>query len=200
LVLVAVLWKREASFTVQSHSWQRDVDVESFGPVKESAWCDELPVGAKGVKRYRATRSYQQVQVGEDCQTRKVDNGDGTFREKRECKPKYDKKPVEDDKCDFTLDKWSRSRTLTAKGAALSPEPNWPEIQLTRGGCAAIGCEREGPRRETYTVVFENAADADTGECNFDQAKWKGFEPGSSFNAEVGVIGSWLDCDTLTGK
>lgn len=200
LGLVVALWKREASFTVQAHSWQRDIDVEVFGPVKESAWCEELPSGAKNVRKYTAVRSYEKVQVGEDCRTRKVDNGDGTFREKRECTPKYDKKPVHGEKCDFTLDKWSRQRTLTSKGAALAPDPSWPTVTLTRSGCAAVGCEREGPRRERYVVVFKNSEDGDTGECDLDEARWKSYQPGARFSAKVGVVGSWLDCDSLKAK
>jgi hypothetical protein len=200
LGLVAMLWKRDASFTVASHSWQREIDVERFGPVKDSSWCDELPAGANNVNRYRAVRSHENVQVGEDCSTRKVDNGDGTFKEKRECKPRYEKKPVEDDKCDFTVDKWSRSQTLTSKGAALTPEPTWPAVTLTRAGCASVGCEREGPRRESYTVVFKNDEDGETGECKFDQAKWQSYAPGKRFSAKVGVVGSWLDCDSLTNR
>lgn len=200
LGLTALLWKRDASFAVQSHSWQRQIDIESFGPVKESAWCNELPSGAKGVNRYRAVRSHKDVQVGEDCQTRKVDNGDGTFREKQECKPRYKKEPVEDDKCDFTVDKWSKARTLNAQGSAVTPEPSWPDVKLTRAGCTTLGCEREGPRRETYTIVFKNTEDGETGDCSFDQPKWQSFKPDAQFKAKVGVIGGWLDCDTLSGK
>lgn len=200
LVLVAIFWKREASFTVASHSWQREIDIERFGPVKESAWCDEMPRGAQGVKRYRAVRRHENVEVGQDCSTRKVDNGDGTFREAEECKPRYEKKPVEDDKCDFTVEKWSRAQTLETKGGALSSEPHWPVVSLTRPGCTAVGCDREGARRETYTVVFENDADGDSGECTFDQATWQGYAPGTRIKAEVGVVGSWLDCDSLTTR
>lgn len=200
LGLVAAFWKRDAAFTVQGHSWEREIDVEVFGPVKGSAWCNELPNAAKNVRKYSAVRDYEQVQVGENCQTRKVDNGDGTFGERQECTPKYEKKPINDDKCDFTVDKWSRGRTLTAKGAAPTPDPNWPAVTLSRPGCSTLGCEREGPRREKYVVVFKNVADGETGECDFDEAKWKSYQQGANFNAEVGVIGSWLDCDTLAGK
>lgn len=197
--LVALLWKKDATFTVAGHSWQREIDVERFGPVKESAWCAELPSGAQGVRRYRAVRSHENVQVGEDCSTRKVDNGDGTFSEKEECQPRYEKKPVEDDKCDFTVDKWSRAETLTAKGSALAPEPHWPELKLRRPGCSVVGCDREGPRRETYEVVFENAEDGETGECELDQSRWQALSPGARLSAKVGVVGSWLDCDSLAG-
>jgi hypothetical protein len=196
--LILAFWKREATFTVENQHWQREIDVERFGPVKQSAWCNEVPNDASGVRRYRAVRSYEQVQVGEDCQMRKVDRGDGTFSEQQECKPRYEKKPVEDDKCDFTVDRWSVGRTLTAKGAAVTPEPNWPPVTLTKPGCAGLGCEREGARRETYTVVFKNAEDGESGDCTFDQLKWQSFAPGTSLKGQVGVIGGWLDCGSLT--
>lgn len=200
LVLVAVFWKKDASFTVAEQSWQREIDVERFGPVNDSAWCDELPSGAKLQRRYQATRSTEKVKVGEDCQTRKVDQGDGTFKEKRECTPKYESKPVKADKCDYAIDRWSTTRTLKAQGNGTAPEPAWPPLDLKKVGCASLGCEREGSKRETYKVVFKNTADGDTGECNFAQSQWRAYPPGGTFNAKVGVVGSWLDCDSLAAR
>ena len=188
------LWKKSGAFTVASDEWKRTVTVETFGPMNDSAWCDSMPTGATSVRRHREERSKKQVADGEDCNTRKVDNGDGTFHEKRECTPKFKDEPVYDDKCDYTVDRWHTERIDTAQGTSTA-NVNWPASSLTRPG-TCVGCEREGARNETYTVVLQDAK-AVSYRCDFAQAKWAAFAVGSQWKGEIRRLVGTLDCDSL---
>ena len=193
--LVAVFWKKEAAMSVAGHSWKREIKVEHFGPVSESEWCDRMPSGASSVSRHKEVRSHNKVADGQDCKTRKVDNGNGTFTEKQECTTKYKEEPVYDDKCDFKIDKWSTARTEAATGAAVTDEPRWPEVKLGKAG-SCIGCEREGEHTEKYTVVFRDQAKEEY-RCDFPQAKWATFKAASKWKGDVRRMTSTLDCDSL---
>ena len=111
LLIIAVLvagfvWKKKAGFEVAGHSWKRQIAIERFGPVPDSAWCDSMPFGARGVTRTREVRSQNRVPNGEDCHMRKVDQGNGTFTEREECSPKYRDEPVYDERCHYLVDRW----------------------------------------------------------------------------------------------
>ncbi len=195
-VLVTIFWKKEQTLEVSEQTWQREIDVEVFGPVKESTWCDSLPQGVKELRRYTAVRSHEKVADGEDCTVRKIDQGDGTMREEKTCKPRFKEKPVEDQKCDYQIDKWSVRDTQRSLGTGTSPEPAWPELKLG-SACNRVGCLREGKRRESYAVQFRGANGDGTKECQVDERKWRGFAVGQKYAARVGVISSALDCGSL---
>lgn len=197
LVLLMVFWKRNATLRVAGHQWQREIVIERFGPVKESAWCDQLPAGVHAVSRHREQRSTKKVQDGQTCHTEKVDRGNGTYVEKKICKPKYKKTPVYDDKCDYMVNRWSSARTLKAAGDGVSPAPHWPEVSLARTG-QCVGCEREGKRSEKYIVRFAMPGKKGTAECTFDNAaKWSAFKDGSRWKGNVSVVSGALSCDSL---
>jgi hypothetical protein len=196
VVLVLLLWKREVQLTLDAMSWKRTIDVERFEGVSDSEWCDRMPSQAYGVSRRREVREHKKVPDGEECTTRRVDNKDGTFKEKQECTPKYREEPVYADKCHFTIDKWHTVRTEESSGRAKSPAPSWPSPSLARTG-QCKGCEREGPRKATYTLHLVDTAGSKTHECDVDEAKWNAAEPGSKWIAEVGVVTSSLDCDSI---
>jgi hypothetical protein len=189
-----LFWKKEAAFSVVRDEWSRAVVVETLGPVNDTAWCGQLPAGASDVRRHREQRSTKQVPNGEDCTAHKVDNGDGTFHEKQECTPKYKDEPVLDDKCDFRVDRWHTARTAKAQGTDTS-NVRWPDELLTRPG-TCLGCEREGARSETYTVVFQDA-EAGSFRCDFAQQKWSTFVVGSKWNGAIRRLVGTLDCDSL---
>ncbi len=140
------------------------------------------------MSRSRAVRSHERVQKGETCRTKKVDQGDGTFRESRVCEPDYQDKPIYSDECRYSIDKWSSARTATKAGASLAPAFDWPEPGLARTG-QCVGCEREAlRRRETYTVKLVDSESKDSSTYDFDQAKWQTFSVGSRWQGEVGVL------------
>ncbi|HEU4539263.1 MAG TPA: hypothetical protein VFS00_34315 [Polyangiaceae bacterium] len=196
-VLVFVFWKKDSSFEVVSRAWERTVAVERLGPVSESAWCKEMPPDAQGVRRTREQRSTNKVPNGEDCATRKVDNGDGTFREKRECKPRYKEEPVYDERCSYTVNRWAVARTERSAGGE-APAPAWPEVRLGRAG-ECVGCERAGARKETYTVKLAGEG-GKVDECTFDAARWSAMRPKSRWKGEVRALTGGLVCDSLAPR
>lgn len=202
LVVAAALvlcgWRKKAGFEVVAQTWTYSVDVERFDAVSDSGWCSDMPSGATDVTKTRAQRSTKKVEDGQDCKTRKVDQGDGTYKEKKECSPKYKDEPVMDDKCSYKLNKWKVVRTEKASGNA-STAPHWPDAKLARTG-ECIGCEREGKRTETYSVSLKDAGGGASKDCDVDKTKWTSMKPGTRWNAEVRVMGGGVVCDSLSAQ
>jgi len=194
--LAAVLWKKPTAVEVSGHSWERAIDIEEYRAVSDSDWCDSKPSGAYSVNSERKVRSHNKVEDGEDCVTRRVDKGDGTFTEKRECTPRYREEPVYDDWCSYKVDRWTVDRTAEASGASLTDTPAWPSVKLSKTGTCK-GCEREGARRETYTVHFASTTDGKTHECEFGQSAWATYAVGSRWQSKAGVLTGKLDCGAL---
>lgn len=197
LIVVAFTWKREAAFVVTGHSWVRSIDVQRYGPVRKSDWCDAMPFGARELSRHREQRSTKQIRDGETCSSRKKDNGDGTYREVRECTPKYRSEPIMGDRCDYDIDEWRTVRTATEHGASLADKPRWPATQLARTG-TCIGCEREGARSETYTLELQDTAEKKSATCTLPEANWAAFEKGSRWKTKVRVMTGGVDCEAMT--
>ena len=196
LVLVALLWKREAVLEVKALSWERSIEIEVYDRVTKSAWCDERPAGARELSRRKEQRGTRQVKDGENCQTRKKDRGDGTYKEVRECTPRYRSEPVMADRCDFEVSEWRTARTLRERGAGPADPPRWPVVTLGRTG-TCLGCEREGERRETYTATFEDTKSKEEGSCTLDAARWAAMSPGSRWKGKVRVMTGGVDCTDL---
>lgn len=192
-LLVSAFWRKSGTFEVAGHTWLRTIDVETYGATRKEAWCDELPGGAKVVSRKREERSKEKVQDGEDCQVKRKDLGDGTFKQVRECQPRYKSKAVMDDRCTFEVMAWKRARTLKAEGKSLEPAPAWPRASLRTGTCE--GCEREGARDEKYEVLF--TSDGAEHACAMPEAKWRAFTKGQRVEGKVRVVTGGLDCASL---
>lgn len=195
VVVVLSLFSSSGGATVTGHTWERQIDVEELQHASEDGWCDEMPAGAQEQRRTQKDRTTREVPDGEDCATRNVDNGDGTFHQVEECTPRTRTEPVQDAWCTYQVDKWQVARTETASGQSLAPAPSWPQVRLQRSGCRVVGCQREGERRETYTVAFED----DKGKrhtCDVPQARWSAFTEGSTHDAKYGVTGG-LKCGSL---
>lgn len=193
VLLVLVLWKKDVAVEVAGHQWTREIDVERFEAVRESAWCNELPAGAANVSRQREVRSQRAIPDGEECQDRQIDKGDGTFTVKKECKPKTRNEPVYDDKCSFDIDRWRVVRTDKV-GGDLAVAPAWPAPKLG-GPAAGRGAERAGARRESYEVKLR-APDGESFTCPLAEPRWRGMAPGSKLKMKVRMIGAAV-CDSL---
>ncbi len=192
---VAIFWKKDVALTVTGHSWERSIEIEKFQAVRESDWCDSMPFEAYQVSRSREVRDHKRVPDGEDCTTRNVDQGDGSFEKVEECTTKYREEPIYDDKCSYKVDKWKTARTAKSGGSSVSDTPAWPDVGSLRSG-SGLGAERQGTKRESYTVSYQDD-EGDTHSCDFPQSKWQGITAGSSWAAEAGVMFSNLDCDSL---
>lgn len=196
VIMGLFVFKQDAELKVAGHTWKREVIIERFGPVREDRWCDSLPAGARNVSRSREVRSHEKVADGQECKTRRKDRGDGTYVEQEECTTRYKDRPVYDDKCTYTVDKWAHARSEKLVGGSAKDPPRWPSVQLARTG-TCVGCEREAKREEEYSVRFVGTKDGDESTCEFDQRRWSGFEVGKRFRGQTSVIGNALDCDAL---
>lgn len=193
-ILVAIFWRRETSAYVSGHSWDREISIEEYAPRSESAWCDSMPAGAYSITRRQEQRSSRQVPDGEECSVRRVDNGDGTFSEREECRTIYREEPIYDDRCYFTIDRWGYARSVKAEGDSLNDEPAWPRTNIRQAG-TCIGCERESGRTEHYYVHLRSGENTYT--CDLDQSAWRSMRIESTWTFQVGVITGQPDCSTL---
>ncbi len=179
--IVRACWTKEALLEVTAHSWKREIAVERYDEVKRSTPCKSMPSNAKRVTRTKAKPV---------CKTRKVDQGDGTFKQKKECT-----KPEE--QCEYYVKAWKKIRTAKATGKGLDSKPHWPKVRLRRQG-RCDGCEREGKRTETYTVHLKDKGSKEKDTCNYsDESKWRAFKKGKTYKGQVGGMGGDVDCGSL---
>jgi hypothetical protein len=146
------------------------------------------------VSKGREPRGTKKVEDGEDCQTRKKDRGDGTFKEERECTPRYKQEQVFDQKCSYSIVKWSKARQEVTDGAADAPR--WPAVKLARTGCSEPGCEREAGRDESYTVLFRDGR-GEQYRCDFDEKTWSSYADGARYSGKLRALVGSLDCGSL---
>lgn len=194
LITVGLTWKKEVTATVEGHSWKREIAIESLQQVSESAWKDSVPGDAYSVSCSREQRSTKKVPDGETCHTKDVDRGDGTFERKNVCETKYKSEPVYDDKCRYTVDRWKRSRAVTAQGG-LDDAPSWPTVSLRQAGTCR-GCEREGAKTQEYLVALAGPENARYS-CDKPEAEWRSYKKGSKYPLKVRVMTGGADCGSL---
>lgn len=190
------LWTKETTVSVVSHSWNREIKIEQLNAVSDNAWCDSMPSGAYSVSRRREQRGSNRVPDGEECSMRRVDQGDGTFRQQRECRTTYREEPVFDDKCYFTIDRWTFERSETAAGMSLAQAAFWPETNLSRTG-SCLGCEREGERIETYTLTLRDVETETEFQCSYPEDRWRTIEDNSRWHINISVVTGAPQCETL---
>jgi hypothetical protein len=183
LVVVNRCATSEASLEVSKLTWKREIEIERYGEVTDKGPCSSVPAGADITKRDKPEPK---------CKTIKKDQGDGTFKEVKDCD-----KPVET--CTYKVKKWDTARTLEEHGD-VGDKPTWPSVKLGKtGNCD--GCEREGDRTESYIVHFVDTQSKDEHSCSFsDESKWKSFEKGSQWKGETGMLAGDLKCDKLQKK
>jgi len=190
-----MFWKQDAAVAVTGHSWERTIAVETLKAVQKTAWQDEVPAGAAVGGCRQEQRSTKKVADGESCETVKKDKGDGTFEKVEECHAKYKEEPVYAQKCSYSITEWTVTDTAKAGGKATAPAPSWPAPAMSNPG-ACLGCQREGARKETYTLHFRDDKQRDQ-TCAVPMAKWSGTAVGSKWKGQTSMITGSLDCGSL---
>ncbi len=196
VVCVLIFWKKEVLLTVTGHTWQRNIYIDQFASLSQSEWCDQMPGDAYDISRFREVRSHRDVPDGEECTTRRIDNKDGTYREKQECRTKYRKEPVYDDKCRFTVNRWHEVRSIATSGRSLAEPPVWPAVALPPNPRAVLGAERPGRRVEKYTIYLNSKKDGNH-TCDFPETKWRAISDNTAWKGQSGALTNLLDCDSL---
>ncbi|MBW4436493.1 MAG: hypothetical protein KME04_05130 [Pleurocapsa minor GSE-CHR-MK-17-07R] len=185
--------QRPASVTVEGHSWERIIFVEQFSRVSDNAWDEQVPADAYSVSCSERQRDTRQVPDGERCEVRRIDNGDGTFREQNECYTVYRDEPVYDNYCRYNVNRWVPSREIVASGSGQSPAPSWPQANLSTG--SGLGAERESGRQDRY-VVDLTSGDSDYS-CEVSEAAWLAAGIERTYEIEVGRFTNNVDCSAL---
>lgn len=197
--IVALTWQRDVQAQVVQLNWERTIAVETFSAVPSGNWCDSMPVGAYSIQRSERQRGTNRIPDGEECSVRRIDQGDGTFREQQECRTTYREEPIYDDYCSYTLNLWVHSRDVNADGIRGQLAPSWPSLSLSGGsglaGGLGLGAEREGGRSEAYQVILSAGDKTYTCTVGFD--RWQQIEVGASYALPVGVVTGAPDCSAL---
>jgi len=213
LLVIALVWKRDAALEVAGHRWERTIEVERFAAVTDDAWCSSMPADAYHVSRRTELHHTDQVPDGQTCQTvpgscsescSARDNGNGSASTvctrscsppTQQCTPRYRSEPVYADRCYFTIDRWRHHREAKASGEALEPAPAWPAPTIRSCERTALGCERLGDREQTYVVRFSEGGEHH--ECEYPEPRWASLAPGQAVRGEVRVLTGGLDCDSV---
>ncbi len=191
-----VFWKKDAAVVVNGHTWERTIAVETLTPTRDTAWKDAVPGGAYSVACAPEKRDTKKVPDGETCVDKRQDKGDGTFAVVQECETKYREEPVYADRCQFMVDRWTVSATERAGGDSLAAAPTWPTVRIANPG-SCVGCQREGARKEAYTVRFVDDASKAAHACELPEVQWRGMAVGTRWASKVGVVSGALDCATI---
>lgn len=185
--------KQELTATVAARTWQREIQIEQFGPVANSAWCDSLPADAYAITQSREQRSTQRIEDGQTCHDERIDKGDGTFVKHRACTPRYREQPVYDMRCRYQVNRWRSVRTARV-GSETASTPMWPSPGPLNTLGTGLGAERTGARSERYGVSLRSGDK--TWSCDVPEAVWNKYEEGTSVSVQVRRIGG-VDCASL---
>lgn len=215
LVLLALLagflsCTRSVQLDVVGAHWERLISIQKEVTVREQAWADQLPSGARELSRSQEVRSHRQVQIGSETRTRTVqrevqdgtervkvgsrDLGNGYFEDVYEDRPTYRtvqeeeswqepvyrQEPVYATRITYDIERWKEVRQARASGEDTRPE--WPELRLEPG-------EREGPRTEKYVLKLRSP-DGKTMEHEIqDAASFQAFQVGRPCPARLNRLG-----------
>jgi len=182
---------------VTGHTWQRRIAIEVYEAQSGGDWDDSLPSGAYNVSCSSRQRSTNRIPDGETCSTRQVDQGDGTFREESYCTTTYREEPVYDDYCSYTINRWDVARWAAASGRSLAEEPAWPVLNARTCDTTALGCERSGQRRESYTLRLRDPNTQKTYQCDRTRVAWQTMPVGTPLQMEVGRFFGDARCGSL---
>jgi len=58
-----------------------------------------------------------------------------------------------------------------------------------------VGCDREGQRREDYSVTF--SYEDESTKCSFPEARWRAIPLGKDFKAKALVVTGLLTCSSI---
>ncbi len=206
LVVVAVaifsIWflcvrKKSAEMQIAAQTWTRTIPIEEFREVEAEAWQDALPSGARTISCSPKKFDSRKVPDGEDCQVRRVDKGDGTFEERRECTPKYKDEPIEKPWCRYAAYQWTEVDKKVATGAGAG-ERAWPDTGV-KPGPQQPGARREGARVEAFVVELKDKG-GKTHKCEVSEALWMKLPPGTAVKTEVRARSGEIVCDSIAPK
>lgn len=194
-IIYAFTYREETRAEVVDMSWERTIEIESFEARSGQGWDEQVPGDAYNRTCDRRQRGTEKVQVGSREECSDVPQGDGTFR--RDCRevPVYEDRPVYDQWCTYTVDRWDFERRVQSDGHWLDPAPYWPDYTLA-SGVGRFGEERVGSQHETYTVVVQEAG-GKRFTCEVGSyEEWQRYDAGTPVTLDLRITGG-ADCGSL---
>ena len=201
--LIFLFMPNEREITLTNMSWERNIDVEEYRTVNESAW--DLPAGGRLQYTNREIHHYEEVLDHYETKYREVakqrfvrtetyvtgykDLGNGYFEEQTATRdiyetyyetesyqePVYRDEPVYRTKYYYEIERWVYDRTITNK--ANDKHPKWPLVEMADN-------EREGSRKETYTVVGKDDEE-ETYTFTLSYSDWERVNVGQAIKVEI---------------
>ena len=172
------------ALAVESAAWERSIVAEAGRLVIETNWREQVPAGARELRSWQEKAGTEQVQTGtQRVKTGTRDKGNGFFEDVYETRPVYESRDVIKTKVEYEVMRWLPVRTERSSGAPPKA-PSWPELRLAAG-------EREGPRKESATVVFSYSRDGKEHrkEHKPPVGEILDYTPGRRFSAKMTVTG-----------
>ncbi|MDM8546637.1 hypothetical protein QUF61_09115 [Candidatus Venteria ishoeyi] len=197
LIATFLLWSKEVTVELQQHRWEYSIQIEQYRAQAKASWCDAMPHDAYRINRSEKVRSHKQVADGQECSMRRIDQGDGTYQEKQECRTRYRKEPIYDQYCNYQLNRWAHNRAATSQGQ--DKKPRWASFKLACGGqrqSQKLGCEREGQRLAQHYLMLSDKQNGKTYQCEVQQALWQQSQLKSRWHLDINLAGS-PRCGTL---
>jgi hypothetical protein len=166
--------KTEERVSVAGFEWKREIEIEAFRKVRESAWEGEVPQGARILSRSREVHHREREQVATDkVKVGTRDLGNGFFEDVYEERPVYADRDVMATRVQYEIEEWVEDRTEKAEGGDQSPY--WPDVRLASK-------EREGARRERYVVLLQGRK---LHQLELPQERWASLSQGQTLSAVI---------------
>jgi hypothetical protein len=167
---LALFHTYEVEVELAGFTWQREIDVEFFGPLEQRSWSSH-PDDAYNITGKREVHHYTRTCI-------KVGKATTCYHT-----------PVYRTRFYYSVDRWQFARTVSSSGNTRSdPAPFWPEYTLANQDLTGYNQEREKPngRREVYSIHF---VDESGNEYSYQTSQdgWNKF----SFREYVIVIDIW---------
>jgi len=205
LVIVAVLVvavymlcirKKSGNFEVTAQTWERFIEIEEYVEKSGSDWRDKIPSGADLGSCF--DKEFARA-VPEDCNTRQVDQGDGTFKEETECTPA--KSAVMKAWCSYDVQLWQVNDALTARERGdAGDERMWPDSPFPTSVTQRLGARREKRRVELLKVELKGTGGTHT--CTHEdldggEETWRQLTPGTKAKGSVRGASDAIVCGDL---
>jgi hypothetical protein len=183
--------KKSGSFEVTAQTWERRIEIEEYVEKSGANWRDSLPAGAE--LGFCSDKEFAKA-VPEDCHTRQVDQGDGTYKEQTECAPA--KSAVIKPWCSYTVRSWEVQDQLAARTTGDAGDARtWPTSPYPTQVTQRLGARREKRRVELLKVELKGTGG--THSCEVGEALWTELTPGTKAKGSVRGVSDAIDCDDL---
>jgi len=199
IAIYALARTEVTTVTVTGFKWQRSIGIDMMQAIPGRIECGNQPGDAYNISQHYEQVGTRQVADGETCQTRQIDQGDGTFREQQQCHTRYRSEAVMGYMCTYVVNRWAPVNAATSSGDKTAT-PYWPATNIsTDAGCLVLGCKRETQRNEQYVLLLRSEKNRDY-ECAVSPALWDRSTEGESFRIKVSSLLHHAKCDTLVEK